>query len=116
MKNQNLEEFKELINRYETITIEEINEAFEIPLLPNVSKIPDIKIKLTGFGTTFSCSLCAPINENCGQCVYKESYGCLKGRFEKSYNEIEQAETSEDLFDAYRNRAKVLRNYLKEIE
>jgi len=110
---KNIEAFQKLVERYETITIEEIKEIRE----EYPAEI------LTGFGSRATCSLCLSVNEDCSKCVYgknKESeinYNCVVGNNSKSYERIEEANTPHKLFNAFRNRAKHLRKtypqYLK---
>ena len=102
---RNLEEFKELIRRYETITLKEIKQA-------NCSAQ-----KLTGFGLCFTCTLCMKVNykysnENCKYCIYgpmKEGRcACLDGKNKDTYSEIactDTTRTPKELLIAYRNRA-----------
>ena len=115
---KNLEEFKALIERYESITLEEIKGAFDIHLPFYVRK------NLTGFGSEYTCSLCTAIGKvpsvdsfySCGPCVYWVSayrnYGCCEGENMESFDKISDAKTPEDLFSAYRERAKHMRSLL----
>ena len=113
---KNLPEFKALIIRYETITIEEIEQH-------------DMQIqKLTGFGSPFSCTLCVAVdklfgNNNCKYCVYyastKRQMSCFKGINRKTYDGIDNHEENDykanELLTAYRNRAKHMRSILKKL-
>ena len=54
---KNLPEFKALIERYETITLEEIRAAWDAD--GEATGDYDVREKLTGFGSTGSCTLCA---------------------------------------------------------
>lgn len=103
---KNLAEFKELIKRYKTITLDEIKEE-------NMSLA-----ELTGFGSTSTCQLCQAIKANCKYCVYGKawrdrcgcpSYRCTTGKNRKTYDAIENAITPKELLKAYRNRAKHLK-------
>ncbi len=107
---KNINEFRLLIKRYETLTLEEAKEAF---LSDNIEEaIKD----LTGYGYFNSCSLCNTLREyvtpDCCKCVYGSRYACISGIFEESYNAIGDAETPEEYITAIRNRAKVMRNEL----
>lgn len=108
MKQQpkNIKEFKELIERYESITLEEIKEAFKNRLY--VAKY------LTGFRHYKSCTLCVAVKKECNDCVYNEFIGCsLIKSLQDSFNRIYMANTPLKLKNAYRNRAKVLREFSK---
>ncbi len=110
MKPKNIKEFKQLIERYESITFEEIDEAFK-----NVDIVRKQNY-LTGFGRTNTCTLCIKVNVNCNKCVFMYGLLCsgLDNDIEKSYNMIRCADTPRKLYNSYRNRAKVLRQYAKD--
>ena len=119
---KNLKEFKELIIRYETITLEEIKKEWNIR--KDVGENEDVGYytiqKLTGFGSPWCCTLCQAaktVNDIvcCDDCVYGESYGCFHNENEKTYQKIEDAKTPKGLLTAIRNRAKHLRKSYKEI-
>jgi hypothetical protein len=118
-KFRNVKEFKTLIERYETITLEEIEEVWsnkkEIESLDLVGEYSTkVAYKLTGFGWNFSCSLCIACDEICSECVYEINYGCFKSELRESYYNIVNSETESELLNAFRERAKVLRLYAKE--
>ena len=117
--NHNLPEFKKLIERYETITIEEI-----------IDKNRN-KIELTGFGHRSTCALCKSVRlnssnnnfEECNYCIYssvapnyEDDYRpCNKGINKDSYLKIMYAENSEQLLTAFRARAAHMRSILKKL-
>ena len=117
MKNQikNLPEFIKLIERYETITLEEI-ERMKYDL-----------ISLTGFGSSCTCTLCLgacyPRLDKCDFCIWLltvEKYtpfqsNCFIGGNKKTYDAIERARTPNGLLTAYRNRAKHMRSVLEKL-
>lgn len=114
---KNLKEFKELIERYETITLEEIQYGFEIYKLGNL-----VGAKLTGYGTLITCTLCQALKEYndkyvgpssvCKYCVYgPEKFNCLN-RDPTSYYDIYYAKTPEQFLEACRNRASFMRTLL----
>ena len=110
MKAKNLKEFKALIRRYESITLEEIKEA--------VSKCEywwDVANYLTGFdgGIKNLCTLCTPIQIDCTKCVYNKHMGCLDGKNALTFNRILSAGTPVKLRNAYRARAKHMKTLLK---
>jgi hypothetical protein len=117
MKSKNIKEFKALILRYESITIEEIQEA-------------DCNTtQLTGFGSFARCTLCkgAGINEwheqnTCYLCVWtricNEEVGCGGGKNKETYKKIADARDDRDvvaLHLAYKNRAKYMRTVLTKL-
>lgn len=124
--NNNIEAFKALIDRYETITLGEIQKIFASRREIIVDDVPDaakldrhtrIKAKLTGFGFSETCILCLSARslarslggERCEYCVFKSGFGCLG---HPTYKEIRNAKSSKSLLQAYRNRAKYLKTLL----
>jgi hypothetical protein len=120
---KNLPQFLALIERYETITIEEIEELWI------KSSSSYVQNKLTGFGLADTCTLCLGVKldwkdddaakKYCIKCVWgniKDGhftlYGCTQGEQSKTYNKIENAITPKMLLAAYRNRAKRMRQFL----
>jgi hypothetical protein len=104
----NLTEFKALIKRYKTITLDEIEDM-------NC----DTR-QLTGFGSFYSCTLCQTVPKrtelygmipNCRRCVYPGDIGCTK---HKTYEAIERADGPEELQAAYRARAEYMEGLIKE--
>lgn len=100
MKPKNLKEFKALIERYETITIEEIKE---------INYIKGAVHRLTGFGGVSSCSICSKFH--CGECVYG-LIGCTSGANRKTFNRIAIADTPLKLCNAFRARAKHMKTLI----
>lgn len=121
---KNLKEFKELIERYETITIGEIRKEWkDIKAKKERRSAHYVAQSLTGFGGSRTCTLCVAIDQrrynDCNGCVYfknyKEGFGCINTINEPSYRLVDYAETPTQLLKAYRNRAKHLRETYKEI-
>ena len=107
MKAKNLKEAKELIKRYETITLEEIKKAF----LPEIAHHP--AMFLTGCGSASKCIMCKGFS--CNECIYYvyTVNSCFRGINEKTYNRIKIANTPRKLLNAYRARAKHIKEILK---
>jgi len=110
MKPKNLEEFKALKKRYETITLEEIKEVISKPDRQNAAN------ELTGFGCYDTCTLCVKDGRivNCKECVYRTTTGdnCNDGINAKTYNRILFADNPLKLLNAYRARAKHMQTIL----
>ena len=108
----NLKEAKELLERYKSITLEQLEKAYgkEIPF-----KMGDeVLNKITGFGKTYSCILCLAVNEVCENCIYsfrlqERNTPCL----DKIYNEMCNALNAEDLFAAIQKRISYLTNVIQ---
>jgi len=120
MKPKNIEEAKALVERYESITIEEIEAEL------NVRKNWGLtRYSLTGFGHVKTCSLCLKVGNNgsgdpnCNDCIYSNAgfyYTCHKRENTETYDDIGNANTSSDLLQAYRNRAEHIKSILKRFE
>ena len=109
---RNSKQFKELIARYESITIKEIEEDIN-------NNIDDGYLyltakRLTGFGSEDTCSLCNVII-SCNECIYPviSDENCVSGKNKKTYINISNAETPHSLLDAYKARAEHMKNILK---
>ncbi len=104
---KNIKEFQALVKRYETITLEEIENAW--------GKYSDgVARKLTGFGLYSTCTLCLAVertwqNDACSDCVYGEYLGCTRKNNLNTYYAFLELETPEQLLTAFRNRAEHLR-------
>mgnify|MGYP003565590199 CR=1 FL=1 len=86
MQPKNIKEFKELILRYESITLEEIEKQ-----LNKGDHIDDVKYSLTGFGMSSTCTLCQPLLDcidtpNCEYCIYGDDLQCVH---DKTYEKID---------------------------
>ena len=132
MRPENLKEFKELILRYESITLGEIEMAFYEFEKGYLDKFSKIFKRLTGFGNFDTCLLCKnillPIKDEsipkCEKCVYGfsqtfknfETCLCRKGINKETYEGISLSETPIELKKAYRARAKHMRTILNRLE
>jgi len=123
MKTVNIKEFKTLIIRYETITLEEIKIAFA-----KKTALEIMKRNLTGFGSKSHCTLCQKIgwepgeSLDCSKCVYyqivfdTDFYPCNSNENKETYNEIDCAGRPESLIVAYHNRARYMRTILDKLK
>ena len=100
---KNLKEFKALIERYESITLEEIKKIkpFEDHFTAQ---------KLTGFGNIYKCTLCVVVGQECKDCVYSQS--SEKTCMTKTHYRISDAETPTKLRNAFRARAKHMKTLI----
>lgn len=117
-KPVNIPEFKVLIERYESITSQEVKETWsnQEDVLNSHTKGFHVANVLTGFGGSFSCRLCSSCLYKCYRCVYKIDTGCINisDALKKSYDRISEADSPLKLYNAFRNRAKVLRKYAED--
>lgn len=107
----NFKEFVELIIRYESITIEEIEKAFE-----EYNTHVFIKEYLTGFGNINTCTLCRKIGYkdfvvDCSTCSWVKftNSKCSRSKNEQTYSNINFNEKPNSLLESYRERAKYMR-------
>lgn len=118
--------FVALIERYETIGLEEIQEAWDSFIKPIVSQgIEPDRFSygewqgfLTGLGDRTTCSLCIAADDYCTErCVYGHALACISaGHLRKSYEAMRNSATPEQLLEAYRNRANVMREVLRKFD
>ena len=108
MKPKNLKEFKALIKRYESITLEKIKEEAKN------SPMNYIAHKLTGFGNADTCILCKAWEIGCDECIYNIQTGrdCNCGINTKTYMSILDADTPVNLRNAFRARAKHMKTLI----
>lgn len=108
---QNIKQFVELIERYESLTFEEIKKEWERSQYQMGHQVAQI---VTGFGGSQTCTLCLSIDGQCLICVYganDSGYGCLTRSHTKTYNDIDDATTPRKLFNAFKRRAAHMRKY-----
>lgn len=119
MKN-NIQQFKALILKYESITEEKINTVRDEDGYWTITK-------LTGFGFSNKCSLCRPLmlngDPNCMKCIWSKlennvhslSQYCRGSKAILTYADIENASRNKDikaLIIACKERAKLMRKIL----
>lgn len=110
----NLKEAKELLERYKSITMEQLEEAYKENPYVNGEKIMR---NITGFGKTSSCILCLAVNEVCGKCIYSFRYsGYYPPCIDNIYDEIHYAKNAKDLFAAIQKRISYLTNVIQYYE
>ena len=105
---KNIEAAKALADKYE--------EQAEAGGVDDVDKLH----RITGFGNTHTCTLCAVVIENyvtdCTRCLHfddiRYGYPCIKGESEHTYVAIEQEPNPENL----RARASYLRSVINKFE
>ena len=106
---KNLKEFKALIKRYESITLEEIKESGGF-------RTTETANELTGFGLARTCTLCIYNDKNfkCADCVYYilTNHSCSDGHNVQTFYEIEGANTPTKLLNTFRARAKHMKTLI----
>ena len=113
----NKKEFLELIERYESVSIDEITSVwsevekshfkYTWQIARNVAK------RLTGHGSTNTCTLCQRVNQDCRKChwFYETDEGCAEGENLDSFCAIGHAKTPEELHQSFKKRAEYMRKF-----
>lgn len=111
MKPKNLKEAKDLADRYDSLTLEDLSYY----------KLQE----LTGFGFFNTCTLCKPLRDcsfhpDCSGCIYaieSDRYGCLDN---ETYQNVSYFATYESnpqkLLKAVKARARYIRRIIKKHE
>ena len=108
---KNYHEAQALVDRYRLITLEEIKREWDLHRNRGIESQPHLTAnRLTGFGTTVSCTLCIKVSAEycapqCNLCIYNGWHGCTHFEQSKTYNDIDEAASPEQLLDAFRARA-----------
>lgn len=121
MKAVNEKEFQSLIEKYDSIGIEEL-KGYKFPTEPYWESLKLI----TGFGSTSTCTLCKKVEKvedylNCDACVYGVVHGlkdsdhyCCDDDNMPSYDNIYYADTFDLLLEAVKNRAEHMKSVWKQ--
>ena len=107
----NLKEAKELLEKYKSITLEELEEKYE----KKYAYITGYHVlnAITGFGSIKDCIICQKVHSICYNCIYsfrldiQSSAPCM----DIIYQEMKEAMSAEELFNAIQKRI----NYLTHI-
>lgn len=130
---ENIEEAKELLRKYRSITLEEINKVYDKPEFEHGSEVLH---EITGFGTFHTCMLCKKLKNidipKCSACVWRslstdenDDLYCLKSYpsgimkedpVRQTYNGILNSEYPEELLDLVELRADLLEEAIKASE
>lgn len=107
---KNLKEAKELLEKYKSITLEELEQKYK--RFPNHNG-KFIMQTFTDFGTVY-CPLCKSVNSACSKCIYsfikeKLVLQCM----DIIYKEMENAMNAQDLFAAIQKRISYLTHVIE---
>ena len=108
----NWKEFKELIWRYESIILDDVNRAYTSIPSALIDGYGTIANKLTGFGRDASCTLCKAVDIVCTHCMWYviTGHGCSGIYQWKTYMDINDAASPEALVLAFKERAAYMRS------
>jgi hypothetical protein len=117
---KNLKEAKELLEKYESITLEEIERTY----LENQERHylfdgHDVLNKLVGFGDENTCMLCKAVQGECDNCIYKfrEREGfAIPPCVDLIYREICDSFNPKDTFKALQKRISYLEHVIQYYE
>ena len=107
---KNLKEAKELIEKYKSITLEQLEQRYK--KFPN-SKGKFIMQTFTNFSTVH-CILCKSANGVCSNCIYsfineKPALQCM----DSIYKEMSDSISAEELFNALQKRISYLTHVIE---
>ena len=110
-KMKNLKAAKELLEKYKSITLEELEQKYKID---SNWKGQRVMKSITGFGTTH-CPICAEVSKGCEECIY--SFRIVNSWdipcMDIIYKEIEEATSAEELFNAIQKRISYLTHVIE---
>lgn len=107
---KNLKEAKELLKKYKSITLEQLEQKYK---KYSISKGKFIMQTFTDFGTVH-CILCESVNGVCSNCIYsfrneKRVLQCM----DVIYKEMENATSAEELYNAIQKRISYLTHIIE---
>lgn len=105
-----IEAAKELLGRYKSITLEQLEQRYKN--LPN-NKGKFIMKTFTNFGTVY-CTLCQSVDSVCSNCIYsyrdeEHTFKCM----DIIYKEMENATSAEELYNAIQKRISYLTHIIE---
>ena len=108
---KNMEAAKELLEKYKSITLEDLRSKFK---LYKYRKGNSVLKSITGFGTGH-CILCKSAHSICKNCIYsfREVYEPDVPCADIIYNEMESASSAEELFNAIQKRISYLTHVIE---
>lgn len=132
---ENIKEAKELLQKYRSITLNELKES----LKDGDDIIAKSLSRITGFGSSSSCTLCRSLDDSsdfscrlCSSCVWKSlsiskkyGYYCIASyqirnkiddQVRKTYRDIEYSENLEELLNSIKSRADLLEKAIEASE
>ena len=112
---KNLKEAKELLEKYKSITLEELEQKYKTYALKyfHFNEGKEVMYRITRFGSSY-CILCIGVNSNCSNCIYsfrnsKKGPPCM----DIIYKEMEKATSAEELFNAIQKRISYLNHIIE---
>jgi hypothetical protein len=112
---KNLKEAKELLEKYKSITLEELEQKYKIFASRHFHFKEGKRVmqSITRFGTSH-CILCIGVNSVCSNCIYsfrdeKPVLSCM----DIIYKEMEDATSAEELFNAIQKRISYLTHVIE---
>ena len=109
----NLKEAKKLLEKYKSITLEELEEKYEkYPYITGLHVLNAI----TGFGSTKDCIICQKVYCMCCNCIYsfRMDNGQMKGPcVDIIYQEMKETLSAKELYNAIRKRISYLTHIIE---
>lgn len=106
---KNIEAAKELLEKYKSITLEQLKQEYKRYLL---YKGKSVMFSITNFGTVF-CVLCTSAGD-CNNCIYSFRINEQRPPCKDTiYKEMENAVSAEELFGAIQKRISYLTHIIE---
>lgn len=110
----NLKEAKKLLEKYKSITLEELKEKYKKEYVYITGR--HVLNAITGFSSTKDCILCQKVYSMCCNCIYsfRMDNGQMKGPcVDIIYQEMSEALSAEKLFNAIQKRISYLTHIIE---
>ena len=112
---KNLKEAKELLERYKNITLEELEQKYKMFALKRFCFKEGKRVmhSITRFGSSH-CMLCIGVNSDCSNCIYSfRNEQPVLSCMDIIYEEMENADSAEELFNAIQKRISYLTHVIE---
>lgn len=112
---------KELIDKYQSITLEQLQSLWESESEQNLECVINggwVLSLITNFGSC-ACILCKAANQNCTLCIHKHNPDwdhCGNPCMDGLYCKMEEAKTPEELYGYIQNRIECLKTLVSYAE
>lgn len=119
---ENIEAAKKLVKLYRSITKKQLTEVYKTLLEENEDiDYGNVLSRITGFGGTYTCHLCKPINTQCHKCIHGQPYiegesticKCVE---HETYGNIVSSQSINELYEAILDRADYIESLINKLE
>lgn len=120
MRPKNIDAAIELIEKYRSANLADIknrwheNRYYESYIFHDWTLARYIANMFTGFGNCQTCKLCTSAVDGCNTCIYDDINKCNGGIHLFTYLAIENAQSPEELHQAFLNRADHIEKHIQQ--